>query len=188
MLNRLKIYAIDNHIPIICEDGLLFLESIIRKYEIKHVLEIGTAIGYSAIAMASLGCQVDTIEKDLDMVELAKENFRIFDEKKQIHLILSDALTYDGELKQYDLIFIDAAKAQYQRFFEKYIPYLSNGGIVVCDNLRFHDLKPENVNRHTKQLLRKIETFKMFLINHTDFTTTFYDYGDGMSVSQRNAK
>ncbi len=188
MLNRLKLYAVDNHVPIICEDGLLFLESIIKKHEIKHVLEIGTAIGYSAIAMASLGCYVDTIEKDLDMVKLARENFQIFDEKKQIHLITSDALTYDGKLKQYDLIFIDAAKAQYQRFFEKYIPYLSNNGIVVCDNLRFHDLKPENVNRHTKQLLRKIETFKTFLINHTDFITSFYDHGDGMSVSQRNVK
>ncbi len=187
MLASLKLYATENHVPIICEDGLLFLESLIEAHHIKHILEIGTAIGYSALAMASLGCTVDTIEKDSYMIELAKKNFEVYDVNQQIKLIESDALTYDGELKIYDLIFIDAAKAQYQRFFEKYMPYLKPQGIIVCDNLKFHDLKPENVNRHTKQLLRKIESFKTFLQEHSDYETSFYDHGDGMSVSQRKS-
>jgi predicted O-methyltransferase YrrM len=90
-----------------------------------------------------------------------------------------------GSLEMYDMIFIDAAKAQYERFFDKYIPFLKPNGIVICDNLRFHDLDPLKVNRHTKQLLRKIGEFKEFLLNHPAFDTTFYDQGDGMSISQR---
>ncbi|MBU1093835.1 MAG: O-methyltransferase [Firmicutes bacterium] len=185
MLEEIKQYAKDHQVPIICDDGLLFLSKVIQEYPIKQVLEIGTAIGYSALAMASLGCKVDTLERKLEMYELAKINLETYDKNNQIKLIYADALTYHGELKTYDLIFIDAAKAQYQRFFEKYMPYLNPKGIIVCDNLRFHDLKPENVNRHTKQLLRKIETFKAFLLNHPEFKTTFVEQGDGMSISQR---
>ncbi|MBU1141219.1 MAG: O-methyltransferase [Firmicutes bacterium] len=185
MLEELKAYAQDHHVPIICEDGLSLIKDSIEKYGVKHILEIGTAIGYSALAMASLGCLVDTFEKDLDMIDLAKQNIDQFDKDHQINLIPFDALDYQGELVSYDMIFIDASKAQYQRFFEKYIPYLKPSGIVICDNLRFHDLKPENVNRHTKQLLRKIESFKKYLIDHTDFQTIFFDLGDGMSISQR---
>ncbi len=185
MLEEIKQYAKDHQVPIICDDGLLFLTKVINEYQIKQVLEIGTAIGYSALAMASLGCHVDTMERDHDMIELAQKNLESNDLNHQVNLIAADALTYHGELKTYDLIFIDAAKAQYQRFFEKYKPFLNPHGVVVCDNLRFHDLKPENVNRHTKQLLRKIETFKSYLLEHPEFKTTFVDHGDGMSISQR---
>lgn len=187
MLEEIKQYAKDHQVPIICDDGLLFLTKVIKAYKIKNVLEIGTAIGYSALAMANLGCHVDTMERNAEMIELARNHMETYDQNHQVNLIFADALTYYGELKTYDLIFIDAAKAQYQRFFEKYKPYLNPNGIVVCDNLRFHDLKPENVNRHTKQLLRKIETFKSYLLEHPEFETTFVDHGDGMSLSQRKS-
>lgn len=187
MLEEIIQYAKDHQIPIICQDGLLFLSKVINEYQVKQVLEIGTAIGYSALAMASLGCKVDTMERNHEMIELAKKNLEIYDINQQICLIAADALTYHGELKMYDLIFIDAAKAQYQRFFEKYKHYLNPDGVVVCDNLRFHDLKPENVNRHTKQLLKKIETFKSYLSEHPEFKTTFVEHGDGMSISQRKS-
>jgi predicted O-methyltransferase YrrM len=185
MLEQLKQYAMDHHIPIICDEGLLFLDVTIKKYQVKDVLEIGTAIGYSALAMASFGCKIDTFERNIKMIEHAKEHFNQYDHKNQIHLFPYDALDYQGELKSYDMIFIDAAKAQYQNFFEKFVPYLKPNGIVVCDNLSFHHLKPELVNRNTRQLIRKINAFKTFLIENPDFETTFYNQGDGMSVSQR---
>ncbi len=188
MAHPLLEYAKAHHVPIIMEDGLSFLESLIKKHQVKSVLEIGTAIGYSALAMASLGCTVDTIEKDEAMFRLAEGFMHTYDIEKKVHLIHADALHYDGPLETYDLIFIDAAKAQYKKFFEKYTSYLNPKGIVVCDNLRFHDLKPENVNRHTKQLLKKIEAFKSFLKDHPTFETVFFDHGDGMSVSQRKEK
>ncbi|PKK92698.1 MAG: SAM-dependent methyltransferase [Tenericutes bacterium HGW-Tenericutes-6] len=188
MLEVVKAYAKDHQVPIICEDGLLFLSQVIKDYQVKDVLEIGTAIGYSALAMASFGCSVDTIERNKEMADLAKKNIKAFDLNHRVSLIEADALLYDGDLRMYDLIFIDAAKAQYQKFFEKYMKYLNPNGVIVCDNLRFHDLKPENVNRHTKQLLRKINTFKTFLVNHPDFETKFFETGDGMTVSQRKTK
>ncbi len=185
MLKELKNYAQTNSIPIICENGLAFLQRLIEKHQVKNVLEIGTAVGYSALAMASFGCKVTTFEKNEKMIELAKKNFRSFDLKKQIHLIAEDALLYNRELGVYDLIFIDGSKAQYQRFFEKYSSNLAQNGIIVCDNLAFHHLNPKLVNRNTRQLMGKIERFKLFLKNNEDFLTTFYECGDGISVSRK---
>jgi len=184
-LDGLKKFAEENHVPIINDQGLLFIKQSIIKYNIKHVLEIGSAIGYSALAMASYGCYVDTIERDLDMIEKAKFHIELFDYEKKVELIPFDALSYMGPLKTYDMIFIDAAKSQYKKFFEKYEKYLKKDGIIICDNLKFHDLKPEQVNRHTKQLLRKIKEFKTFLLENEQYTTEFFDTGDGMSISKR---
>jgi len=184
-LTRLKEFAIEQHVPIVSDEGLSFLKETINQHQIKDVLEIGTAIGYSALAMASYGCYVDTFEKDETMIQLAEQHFDMFDLNHQIKLIPFDALSYEGELRAYDLIFIDAAKAQYKRFFEKFEPYLKKDGLLICDNLRFHDLDPSKVNRHTKQLLRKIESFKTFLKDHPLFDTEFFMLGDGMSISKR---
>ena len=185
MLETLKVYAVEHHVPIINDEGLKFLKDSIEAFKVKNVLEIGTAIGYSALAMASFGCKVDTFERDEDMIDQAKIHLDLMDHEKNVRLIPFDALTYNGKLRTYDLIFIDAAKAQYERFFDRYVPFLNPGGIVICDNLRFHDLNPEHVNRHTRQLLRKISEFKTFLLNHQAFETSFYEIGDGMSISQR---
>lgn len=188
MLDTLKSYAQENNIPIICDAGLLFLKESIKKYHVKDVLEIGSAIGYSALVMSTFGCNIDTMERDLYMLEVCKKHLAIYDTNHKIKLIEADAIFYDGKLNTYDLIFIDAAKAQYQRFFEKYTPYLKPNGIVICDNLRFHDLDIDKVNRNTRQLIKKLESFKSFLINHQDFETTFHDLGDGMTLSQRKIK
>ncbi|MBN2267864.1 MAG: O-methyltransferase [Acholeplasmataceae bacterium] len=185
MFSELKKYAKDHHIPIIYDDGLLFLKNLIEINNVKDVLEIGTAIGYSALQMASFGCQVDTFERNETLADIAKDNVKKFGYESQIQVILHDALVPYENLKIYDLIFIDAAKAQYQKFFEIYQVFLKPNGMIVCDNLSFHDLKKEDVNRHTKQLLGKIERFKQFLINHPDFQTQFDAVGDGMSVSKR---
>lgn len=187
MLEQLKAYAILNNIPIICDEGLLFLEKAIKEHHVKKVLEIGTAIGYSALAMTTFGCHVDTMERDLYMLELAKKNIKLYDAEHQITLIEADALYYNGDLKTYDLIFIDAAKAQYLKFFEKYQHYLSPNGIIICDNLSFHHLDKTKVNRNTRQLIIKLEKFKTFLENHKEFQTEFFDLGDGMSLTKRRS-
>ncbi|MFU8792465.1 MAG: O-methyltransferase [Acholeplasmataceae bacterium] len=186
MIDALKTFAKDHHIPIISDDGLLFILDAIKKYDVKDVLEIGTAIGYSAIAMALFGVKVDTIERQPDMQALAKTHIKSFGLDDKIQLICADAIDYEMSDQTYDLIFIDAAKAQYQRFFEKYSPYLKKDGIIICDNLHFHHLNPQKVNRNTRQLLGKIESFKTFVANHPDFDTKFHDIGDGMSLSKRS--
>jgi predicted O-methyltransferase YrrM len=184
-MNDLKTYATNNNIPIISDEGMLFIERLIKSNQIKHILEIGTAIGFSAIQMASFGAYVDTFERDAKMITYAKEAIKTYQLEHQIRLIEADALLYDGELGQYDMIFIDAAKAQYQKFFEQYEKNLKPEGLIVCDNLFFHHLDPKSVSRNTRQLISKIERFKTFLKNNEHFETTFYDLGDGMSVSKR---
>lgn len=186
MIPELRDLAIKNHVPIISDDGLDLVYELIGKHNVETVLEIGTAIGYSAISMASFGVSVDTIERADEMIIEAEKHIKTYGFDRRIRLIYADALTYEGVSGTYDMIFIDAAKAQYRRLFEKYEKHLSPEGIIVCDNLRFHDLKPENVSRHTRQLLGKIALFKSFLQENQSFETTFYDHvGDGMSVSRR---
>lgn len=186
MLEEMKKYAMSHRVPIICDEGLTFLNEQIKKYKVKQVLEIGTAIGYSALYMAQLGCHVDTFERNQHMIDLAQKNFSLYDQAHDIRLIQSDALLYDQPLDQtYDLIFIDAAKAQYQKFFEKFAPYLNDGGVIVCDNLAFHHLDKQKVNRNTRQLIHKLEKFIDYLKQHPLYDTEFYDVGDGMSVTRR---
>lgn len=183
MLAELKQYAKDHGIPIICDDGLLFLRGVFEKQQIKTVIEIGTAIGYSAIFMVEQGAEVITYERNPKMIELARKN--LVDYNKKITLVAEDALISSYQPQMADLLFIDAAKAQYQKFFEKFTPYLNEGGIVVCDNLNFHHLDPNKVNRNTRQLLKKISEFKSYLKNNELYETTFYEVGDGMSISRK---
>lgn len=184
MFEELKNFAKENKVPIIQDEGLNFIIEQIHQNKIKDALEIGTAIGYSALSIASFGVKVDTIERDSKIYEEALKNVSLYDKDRRINLIFHDALTYENISKTYDLIFIDAAKGQYMKFFDKYSKYLNRNGIIICDNLNFHDLKPEEVSRNTRQLLKKIDLFKKYLKEHETFETTFYNVGDGMSVSR----
>lgn len=184
---ELKKYAKENHVPIILDEGLDFLLETIKKYNVKDVLEIGTAIGYSAINMALLGAAVTSIERDPKMYEQAILNVKDFNLADKIEIIFNDALTPNLVSKEYDLLFIDAAKGQYEKFFNLYTPYLRKGGIVVCDNMNFHELtKVEDLttlSRGVRGLVKKLNSFKTFLKNNDDYKTTFYEIGDGMTLS-----
>lgn len=182
--NDLKELALQMKIPIITDEGLLLLISLIKQNNIKNILEIGTGIGYSAVMLEDYVKSVITIEKNIYLYKIAKMNIEKFSIGK-VKIINDDALKVD--LKgQFDLIFIDAAKAQYEKFFMKFKNYLSIDGIIVCDNLNFHHLNPENVSKNTKALLKKINNFKEFLKSNNEFKTTFLNDGDGMSISRRN--
>lgn len=184
---NLKEYAIKNDVPIINDEGLEFLLELIKTHNVKTILEIGTAIGYSAINMAHLDTKIITVERDYFMCEQAINNIKESNLEENIKVIYADAL--EVEIKEkFDLIFIDAAKAQYQKFFEKFKINLNENGIIVCDNLNFHNLNINEVSRGTRQLLKKIERFKEFLENNDEFATTIYNVGDGISVSKRRIK
>lgn len=184
---ELKKYAKENHVPIILDEGLDFLLETIKKHNVKDVLEIGTAIGYSAINMALIGATVTSIERDPKMYEQAIINVKDFNLTDKIEIIFSDALTPNLVNKEYDLLFIDAAKGQYEKFFNLYTPYLKKGGIVVCDNMNFHELtKVEDLStlsRGVRGLVKKLNNFKTFLINNHKYKTTFYEIGDGITLS-----
>ena len=191
-LTSLEKYAKEKKVPIIQKEGLNFLLKIIKENNIKTILEIGTAIGYSAINMAKIdsNISVTTIERNNEMYLQAKQNINDFKLEDRINLIYGDALFTEIE-GEYDLIFIDAAKAQYIKFFEKYKKNLNKKGIIITDNLNFHGLakNPEEIkSKNLKALVKKINLYKEFLKENKDYSTTFYEIGDGIAISKRKGE
>lgn len=182
-------YAMENHVPVIQDEGYAFLEKLILENHCLSFLEIGTAIALTAIRVASLSpdMKVVTIERDPQMIEQAKRNIAQAGLGEQITLIEGDAL--ETEIQgEFDCIFIDAAKAQYTRFFNKYCPLLKPDGIIVSDNMNFHGLveHPENThNRNTKHLVRKLKMYREYLAELPDWECEFYNTGDGIAVARR---
>lgn len=179
-------YARENDVPIIQDEGLVFLRQIVQIKNPSRILEIGSAIGFSSINMAKYSnALIDTIEISEKMYNEAKRNIKIADLEGRINIYLSDALEFDeSNLKEYDMIFIDAAKSQYIKFFEKFTPYLKKGGIVITDNLIFHGLVVEEIrNKNLRQLVGKIKKYNDWLINNEDFFTYIYNIGDGLAIS-----
>ena len=191
---ELREYAKLNNVPIIQDEGLSMLEMVIRLHKPKNILEIGTAIGYSAIRMAKVcGSNVYTIERNETMENEAIKNVEKANLSNQIHLIYKDALeAYDLVSNvEFDMIFIDAAKAQYMKFFNLYTPLLKKGGVVVCDNMAFHGLV-ELINdekaymeqsRSVRGLIRKMAAFHDELLKNEDYYTSLYEVGDGIAIS-----
>ena len=191
-LTSLEKYAKEKKVPIIQKEGLNFLLKIIEENNIKTILEIGTAIGYSAINMAKIdsNISVTTIERNNEMYLQAKQNIKDFKLEDRINLIYGDALFTEIE-GEYDLFFIDAAKAQYIKFFEKYKKNLNKKGIIITDNLNFHGLakNPEEIkSKNLKALVKKINLYKEFLKENKDYSTTFYEIGDGIAISKRKGE
>ncbi|MBE6138728.1 MAG: prepilin-type N-terminal cleavage/methylation domain-containing protein [Firmicutes bacterium] len=186
---ELEEYAAKNNIPIMMKDGIEFLLDFIKDNEVTSILEIGSAIGYSAIRMALLNknIRVTTIERDLERYNEAVKNIHDFNLEEQITIINDDA--FNVELNQkFDLIFIDAAKSQYIKFFEKFKANLNCNGYIVSDNLNFHGLTKvdlKDLSRNVRGLVRKLNSYIEFLETNTEFSTTFYEIGDGVSVSKR---
>lgn len=183
-------YAKEHNVPIIEKDSIAFIMKFIKANDIKEILELGSAIGYSAILMASVkdDIKLTTIERDeLRYMECLK-NVKNCGLQDKINVVCQDALEVNLSGVSYDLIFIDAAKGQYTKFFEKYKYFLKPGGVIISDNLKFHGHVGNRNNiasRNLKQLVGKIENYIDFLKNNDEFETKFYDVGDGLSVSIR---
>lgn len=182
-------YAKENNVPIMEKEGIEFLTDYIKKHEVKKVLEIGAAIGYSAIKMALVNedVYVTTIERDNKRYLEALKNIKEFRLEKRIEVIYDDAFNVDLDEK-YDLIFIDAAKSQYIKFFEKFKANLKDDGAIISDNLNFHGLVNGDYNsfsRNVKGIVRKLKNYISFLEENEEFTTEFLSIGDGIALSKR---
>lgn len=190
IIEKMATYAKEHKVPIINEEGMAFINQLVKITKPKRILEIGTAIGYSAINMA-LSYErafIDTIERDANLASLAIKNIKECNLENRIRVFNEDALKLDLATlhPEYDLIFIDAAKSQYKVFFEKFDNLLISGGIIITDNILFHGLitTPEHIaSRNLRQLVRKIGNYNTFLKEHPRYDTTFYNIGDGIAVS-----
>lgn len=189
LIKEMEDYALVHDVPIMQKEGIEFFQNLIQKNNIKTILEVGTAIGYSAIQLARLDkeIQIVSIERDDVRYEEAVKNVNKSGLENQIRLIHGDALETDVD-GYYDCIFIDAAKAQYIKFFEKYCLNLAEKGIIVSDNLSFHgfvDHPEKKMSRNLRQLVGKIKRYIVYLENNEEYETEFFELGDGVAVSRK---
>ncbi|MBQ9024521.1 MAG: O-methyltransferase [Bacilli bacterium] len=192
VIKEMEKYAEENSVPIMQKRSMTFLCKFIKKNNIKRILEIGTAIGYSAINMALVdeNIEIVSIERDQDKYIEAIKNIKKCNLDKRISLILGDALNLELEGK-YDMIFIDAAKGQYLNFFNKYKENLVDDGFVISDNIEFHG-HVENYdkieNRNLRQLVGKLIKYIEFLKENDEYETKFYKVGDGLAITYKKGE
>ena len=187
-LKRIEEYAVDNNVPIMTKEGITFLTEYIKKHKVKKILEIGAAIGYSAIKMALVDEEIEitTVERDEKRYLEAVKNIKKLHLENRINLIYKDA--FDLKIEDtYDLIFIDAAKAQNIKFFEMFSKYLNPKGTIITDNMNFHglvDKDPSDIkSRNLRALVRKLKDYATFLKENKKYETEFLDIGDGIAIS-----
>ena len=189
-IKNMKEYASLNNVPIMQDDGIEFLETFIEKKQIKNILEVGTAIGYSAIKMALVrdDVHVTTIERDETRYLEALKNIKKCNLEDRITLIFNDALNVELE-DNYDLIFIDAAKGKNKEFFNNFEKNLDADGYIITDNMSFHgyvEMDIEEIeSKNIRGIVTKIKDYIYFLENHMFYKTTIYKIGDGIAVTER---
>ncbi|MBA8758872.1 methyltransferase domain-containing protein [Staphylococcus schleiferi subsp. coagulans] len=194
-IDALRSIAEKNKVPIIDQLSLDLIKQLIRIHNSRQILEIGSAIGYSAMQFASVNSdiQVTTIERNEAMIQEAKANIENLGYQSQIKLIeadAADALELVND-RIYDMIFIDAAKAQSQGFFELYSPLLREKGVIITDNVLYHGFVA-NIDvvksRNVKQMVKKVQKYNAWLSQREDYSTNFVHMDDGLAISIKESK
>ena len=190
MIEDIKNKALEDKVPIIKDEGLKFLLKTIEERQPKNILELGTAVGYSAINMAKLDehIHIDTIEKKSDMYEQAIQNILDNNLQDRINVFLMPIEEYKSD-KKYDLIFVDAAKAQYGKYLEMFLDNLSDDGIMFFDNMVFHGLiyDVEHIeSKNLRHMVARIVKFRDAVQNDSRFDIMMFDkIGDGILILSR---
>ncbi|MFQ3542684.1 O-methyltransferase [Halobacillus rhizosphaerae] len=193
-VHQMEKYAEENGVPIMEPLGIHFLMQMVRIKQPKRILEVGTAIGYSALRMleAYPDCHIVSIERDEVRYKEALENVKKFGDEGKIQIILGDALEVQQQVKKegpYDLLFIDAAKGKYEEFFKLYSPLVTENGLIISDNVLFkgYVAAPDQASARMAKLAGKIRNFNQKLMEHPDFSTTIVPIGDGVALTVRNS-
>ena len=188
LIKDIKEYAVTNKIPIMKSEGIDFLTTFIIKHQITTVLEIGTAIGYSAIMMAlcNPNLKVTTIERDEERIAKAKENIRSVGVENQIRIYEGDAVEILPTLEQkYDMVFIDAAKGKYPLFFQEACRMLKKDGIIFADNVLYKGYVRSDYNKHKQRTaVRNLREFLAEIENKEIYQSEVLEVGDGLAIIQ----
>ncbi len=190
-LHTLEEYASQNDVPIAQPETMRFIEVLLKGMKAKTVLEAGTAIGYSAIAMAMCGANVTTIERDEKMQELASANIEKYGFSDRITLIKGDATQIMKELDgAFDFIFLDAAKAQYLDLLPDCLRLLKGGGILMSDNILYKGMvaTDELAIRRKITIIKRLRKYLDELCNNDELTTAIIPIGDGMALSYKKGE
>ena len=192
LFKEMEIFAEENHVPIIKEAERAIFRGIMAKYQPKHILEIGTAIGYSALLMAHCGqgAKIKTLELSEERARTAQSFIDRSPYKDDIEIVVGDAgetLLSFAATEKFDMVFIDAAKGQYPDYLQKILPHLNAGGVIVTDNVLFRGyvLGTEKPPRRYKTIVKRLREYLQIINDEKIFKTTIYEDGDGLAVSQK---
>jgi predicted O-methyltransferase YrrM len=195
LLTEMEQYAEEYQIPIMELVGIEALLGILAIQKPSRILEIGTAIGYSALRMAEVlpETEVTTIERDEDRYNTALDFLSRSSHKGRIHTLFGDALELQSEVEKngpFDAIFIDAAKGQYQKFFDLYSGMLSETGVVYSDNVLFKGLVAEEEiqQKRIRNMVKKLQKYNVWLMNHEEYDTSILPVGDGIAISKKRGE
>ena len=186
LISDMERFAKKENVPIMQKESLNYLISFIKEHDIKSVLEVGTAIGYSTILIKEAVNNITSIERDEERYNIAVKNVELSN-LNNITLIKGDALDITITDK-FDLIFIDAAKGKNKEFLDKFKSNLNENGYIIIDNMDFHGLVGKSMTiekRRLRSLVKKIENFIKYMEEQTEFKVTKIDKGDGLYLLER---
>ena len=186
--NKLKENALKRHIPIIMDDTLEKIKEVLKKENPNRILEIGTAVGYSALCFArySENAIIDTIEIDEERYNEAIQNLEKIGFKDRINLILGNAVDIIPTLKnKYDIIFIDAAKSKYSIFLEETLKLINNNGLILADNVLYKGYVMSDYNKHKQRTaVRHLREYIKEISENEKMKTEILDIGDGLAITR----
>ena len=188
-LEKIKEKALENHIPIIMDDTLEVIAKILIEKKPKRILEIGTAVGYSAMCFSKYLAEdglIDTIERDEERIEEAKQNFKKVEVENKINLYEGDAVEILPTLSEkYDVVFIDAAKGKYPFFLKEALRMLNKDGIIFADNILYKGYVMSDYNKHKQRTaVRNLREYIKETTENPNLETEILEVGDGLAISK----
>ena len=192
-LEKIKAKALEDHIPIIMDDTLAVIEEELKLFRPKKILEIGTAVGYSAICFSEFLAEngkIDTIEREEERVIEAKENIKRAEVEEKINIIQGDAVEILPTLNEkYDMVFIDASKGKYPFFLKEALRMLATNGIIFADNVLYKGYVLSDYNKHKQRTaVRNLREFLKELDElqeNKEFDVRVLEVGDGLAIARR---
>ena len=188
-LKKIKEKALENRVPIIMDDTLEYIYELFKDKPIKSILEVGTAVGYSAICFTEILKDdgfIDTIERDEERIIEAKENIKKAEVEEKINIFEGDAVEVLPSInKKYDMVFIDAAKGKYPFFLKEALRMLNNDGTILADNILYKGYVMSDYNKHKQRTaVRNLREYIKEVTENPNFETEILEIGDGLAVSK----
>ncbi len=188
-LNKIKQKALEEHIPIIMDDTLEVVDKILKEIKPQKILEIGTAVGYSAMCFSEYlqeNGTIDTIERDKQRVEEAKTNIEKVGVSNKINIYEGDAVEILPTLNEkYDAIFIDAAKGKYPFFLKEALRMLKPNGVILADNILYKGYVMSDYNKHKQRTaVRNLREYIKEVTEDPNLETEILEVGDGLAISK----